>query len=253
MAGNKALKRAALTSDAIRVDGNVPLIVDTTELIDPAKAHEMLQRNKSNRPVNWKKVEEYAAIMARGEWKLHAQGIIIDTCGNLLTGQKRLWAVIYSNSAQYFRVSRGNPAEVAKLLDRGTPQSARDLASRDTERKHSPTEASIARAVCAIRGILKPSTDELAEVIARQGPMVQAIFNEIKGTKKSKSVVMACAAICERSDSIDDARRLARQIDLIAGRLDMALLPQTAASCWGKGAAFSLAMGHALKSVQSAT
>ena len=59
MAGNKALRRAEKTKDSIRIGGDVPLSVDTTELITPIVAQEMLKCNKANRPVNWNKVEEY--------------------------------------------------------------------------------------------------------------------------------------------------------------------------------------------------
>ena len=96
MKGNKAMKRAMETKDAIRLSGKIPLIVDSTEEISPEIAQEILKKNKANRPINWHKVEEYADLMARGQWKLHSQGIIIDDKGNLLTGQKRLWAIVYS-------------------------------------------------------------------------------------------------------------------------------------------------------------
>ena len=42
MSGNKAMRRAAMTKDAIRISGDVPLITDTTELITPELAQEML-------------------------------------------------------------------------------------------------------------------------------------------------------------------------------------------------------------------
>ena len=159
----KALKRA-LEVDPIRAGGDIPLITDKTELITPTVAQEMLRANKDNRPINWKKVEEYSDAMVRGEWKLHAQGIVLDEGGNILTGQKRLWAVIYADVSVYMRVSRGNPKDTAKLLDRGDPQSARDLASRGTGRWHSPTESSIARACAALTGNMRPSKTQLADI-----------------------------------------------------------------------------------------
>jgi len=248
----KALRRALESSDALRVGADVPLIVDTTELISPETAQAMLTRNKSNRPINWKKVEEYAAVMARGAWALHAQGIILDTDGNILTGQKRLWAVVYSGVNVYMRVSRGNPPATATLIDRGTPQSARDLASRGTGKKHSPTEASIARGVCVLAGNLRPSLDTLAATIERLSPIVEPLLVETAGTKKTKSVLMILAAICGTGRTEADARTLAKQTELLAGRLDRALEPQTSAACWGRGAAFGLAMENARRIVEAA-
>ena len=91
MIKGKALRKALETKEAYRLTEDIPLIIDTTEWITPETAQEMLKRNKHNRPVNWNKVEEYADIMAGGQWQLHAQGIILDCDGNILTGQKRLW------------------------------------------------------------------------------------------------------------------------------------------------------------------
>ncbi len=252
MSGNKALKRALQTKDAVRLTGNIPLIQDTTEMITPGVAQEMLRHNKSNRPINWRKVQEYADIMSRGEWRFHAQGIIFDQNGNLLTGQKRLWAVIYSGMSIPMRVSRGNPANTANLLDRGTPQSARDLATRKTERKHSPTEASIARAILVLGGNLKPSIDQLGAEISDNATLAEVILRETTGTRKSKSVIMVMAAICAACQASEQAQRLAKRVEFFAKTLDKSLEPETAERCWGKGAAFSLALESARKIIAEA-
>jgi hypothetical protein len=112
----KALGRAMETKDVIRISGDVPLITDVTELVTPELAEKILKRNKNNRPINWRKVEEYARLMTEGKWKLHSQGIVIDADGNLLTGQKRLWAIIYSGTSVLMRISRGCPSNTASLL-----------------------------------------------------------------------------------------------------------------------------------------
>lgn len=246
----RALRRALQTTDSIRVNSDVPLITDTTELITPALAHEMLQRNKSNRPINWSKVEEYADAMKRGEWRLHGQGIILDVAGNILTGQKRLWAVIYSGCNVYMRVSRGNPPETAHLIDRGTPQTSRDLASRETRRKHSPTEVSVARAICALMGNTKPSTDVLAITLSANADLTALLLAETKGTKKTKSVLMVLGAVCVVASTADAVRSLAGRVDRLSETLDQCLAPQTASQCWNRGAAFGLAMDHAQRVVK---
>lgn len=249
MAGNKAMRRALETNDVIRVNASVPLIRDTTEMITPEIARAMLERNKHNRPINWAKVEAYADVMARGEWKLHSQGIVFDQHGNLLTGQQRLWAVIYSDKNVYMRVSRGNPADTAKLLDRGRPQTSRDLATRDTERKHSPTEASIARAILAMRGNLRPTVDQLAEAIISNAEKASIVLHETKGTKKTKSILMALAAICGTLD-LPTAKVKALEIEDFAARIESALMPNSATQCWGRGAAFGFAMQRASNIIQ---
>lgn len=241
----KALRRALETADCIRIAGDVPLITDKTELIGPQEAERLLKKNQRNRPINWSKVEEYAEIMQRGEWKLHPQGIILDPDGNILTGQTRLWAVVYSGVSVYLRISRGAPADTATVIDRGRPQSARDLSTRRTERKHSPLEATIARCVCVIRGTTKPSPDDIAEVIVEKSSLLSSIAKWSSGTKKSKAVLMVLGAIAEASSSLETARPLVSCSQVMADRLEIDLLPYSADKCWGRGVSFGMALKKA--------
>lgn len=246
----RALRRALETTDAVRLNASVPLITDTTELITPTVAQEILQRNRSNRPVNWQRVESYASSMLRGEWQLTAQGLILDEEGCLLTGQNRLWAVVYSGTSVYMRVSRGNPRSAGPILDRGMPQSSRDLATRTTGRKHSPTEASLARAALAMEGMVRPSADCIAGRISILGDRSSALLRATSGTRKTKAVLMILGAIAQLAQSVEMALRVAPQVELLAGRLEKALEPQCSANqCWGRGAAFSLAMEQARRLV----
>jgi hypothetical protein len=246
----KALRRALATSHVDRITEDIPLITDQTEVITPERAYEFLARNENNRPINWKKVEEYAAIMKAGGWKLHAQGIILDGDGNVLTGQKRLWAVIHANVSVRMRVSRGSPKDTAALIDRGDSQSARDLASRVSGRKHSPTESSIARAILAARGRQRPSADETAEIMSQHSKELAVVIAAAATVKKTRAVTMLLAAIVV-VDCTNEARaEMAARMSVLTSRLANALAPQTAEDCWGKGAAFGLAMAHAIKIVK---
>ena len=181
----KAFKRAIMTTDAHRINNNIPLIQDTTELITPELADKFLKDNKGNRPVNWNKVEQFKVQMLAGKWKFHAQGIIFDYSGNLLTGQKRLWAIILSGTSQYMRISRGSPPDTADLIDRGVAQTTRDLASRNTGRKHSPIEVRIVRGVLALKGNIKPSTEDIAGCIEHYDGILKVIMKQMRGVKKS--------------------------------------------------------------------
>lgn len=249
MIKGKALKRALETNDAIRLNGDVPLIVDKTELITPEIAQEMLKHNTNNRPINWKKVEEYAEAMKKGEWKLHSQGIIFDPSGNLLTGQKRLWAVVYSGTSVYMRVSRGCPADTVRILDRGTPQSDKDLAARETKRKHTQTEAAIARAILVLAG-KKPTTDSIADIMVSRAQDFELVLGETKGTKKTRSVLMVFAAMFSTSTDGSKLSILARHIEKLSDDLNKSLLPSNADECWGRGVAFVLALEQAKRCVE---
>jgi len=242
MIKGKALKRALKTNDAHRILENLPGIVDTTELITPAIAEKLLMKNENNRPVNWNKVEVYKKLMELGEWKFHAQGIILDGKGNIITGQKRLWAIVLCGISQYMRVSRGSLPETAPFIDRGTAQSSRDLATRQTKRKHSPTEASIMRAYLALQGNVKPSADEIADAIVEHEPALNNIMETTAGTRKNKAMLMILGATCAL-DGVDRELWLGN-LDLLAGKLETEVC---AAKCWNRGAAFSLAMKKAVQ------
>lgn len=245
MSGNKALKRALQTNEIARITEHIPLLTDETIFCDPDRAKEILQRNKNNRPVNWGEVDRLADVITSGQWKLHSQGIVLDKDHNLLTGQTRLWAIIRANQGVWMRISYGNEPDVGAVLDRGRPQSARDLASRISEQKHSPTEASIARAVCALNGELRPSKDVIAETIIKELGKLKSVMRHTTGTKKSKAVLMILAAICVCSQNEQEAGKLAIQTERFAEKLERALLPETAERCWNKGAGFSLALERA--------
>lgn len=243
----KALRRALASTDSLRVNADVPLIVTTTELVTPDVAKTMLQKNTRNRPINWHKVDEYAEVMRNGQWRLHDQGIMLDVHDNILTGQKRLWAVIKANVNVYLRVSRGNPADTATVIDRGVPQSSRDLAARETGRLHSPTEASLARAIAVLDENLKPSSDDLADILTRYSAPMAAVVSLTRGTKKTREVIMILAALihCYR----DTVGHQVALVPILVDQLRADLAPRTADECWGRGAAFSLAMQHAKRIV----
>lgn len=244
----KALRRALQTNDLVRIGGDIPLLTDETELITPARAYELLETNRKNRPINWRRVEEYAAIMKLGEWKVHGQGLMLDIKGNIITGQHRLWAVIYADIAVAMRISRGNPEDVAHVIDRGIPQSARDLATRETGRRHSPIEASLVRAILVAEGCLRPSAKEIAANIVGRQAVIRAALTATQGTKKTRTVLMILAAVClvYKTGGTEQIIKKAAEVDTLCRKLEARLLPETADRCWGRAAAFGLAMQHAI-------
>jgi hypothetical protein len=251
MSGNKAMRRAVETKDVYRIGTDVPLLTDETVFVEPLQAKDMLTRNNHNRPVNWRKAEEYSRIIKAGHWKLHSQGIILDEKGEIITGQTRLWAVVLADQGAWLRISRGNRQDVAHLIDRGRPQTARDLATRKTQQKHSPVEASIARAICVLDGVLRPTPDEIAATIVVYTDKLRLLILKTAGTKKTKAVQMILGAICIQAKDTEELVRMAINTAVFAEELDHKLLPQSASSCWNKGAAFSLAMEKARAVVSS--
>lgn len=233
------------TKDAIRINGDVPLIVDATELITPEIARNMLKQNTLNRPINWKKVEEYAESMRSGKWKLHSQGIIFDDQGRLQTGQKRLWAIVYSGVDVLMRVSRGCPSDTVRLIDRGTAQTDRDMASRETRRKHSQIESSIVRAYLVLNGN-PPTKDNIADIMIEKAKELEMIMKETKGTKKTRAILMILGAICNLGlNNSDLLSNFIKNLEHLSDKLETRLRPSNANTCWGRGVAFTLAMEQA--------
>lgn len=78
--------------------------------------------NVGNRPMQNKRVNQYAADMLAGRWILTHQGIAFDCEGNLIDGQHRLQAVVRSGKAVYmvvaYNVPRGNMANPT-IIDGG--------------------------------------------------------------------------------------------------------------------------------------
>ena len=233
----KALKKALKTKDQHRLAG-IPLIQDQTILITPELAQKMLLKNKNNRPVNWNKVREYRRKMEAGEWEFHAQGIILDEKGNILTGQKRLYAVQQSGLPQYFRVSKGSPQKTAEYIDRGVAQSSRDLARRKTGRDHAMAEQGIARALYAIEGKNKVTLDEVYQKIVEYNEKFEYAIEQTKGVKKTKEMMMIIAALCH----LDSLEELLGSADILIKEFKQELHPSEVDQCWNKGAAFAMAM-----------
>lgn len=101
----------------------------TIELITPSKAEEYLAANKTNRPLNKKRVEYYAAQMENGEWKFNGQSISFLADGTLGDGQHRLAAIIKSGKEQLMNVVRGIDAKAFATYDVGATRSASDVFS----------------------------------------------------------------------------------------------------------------------------
>lgn len=250
----RATTRASKTADAYRLISDVPLLVDTTELVTPEIAKEWLKKHNPSNTVhgpdgamNWRAVNAIKALMVDGKWKFHGQGIIFDSDGNILTGQKRLWAVVLSGIHQYFRISRGSPPDTADVIDRGHSQTSRDLASRITRRKHTLVEERMAKDIFVLSRQDKPSADDLASIMRSYADEFEIAIISTRGIKKTRGVIMIMAAVCylNEKDQID-----CEQFILIPERatlLENKCAPLSLKSCWHRPAEHTAIMKQALE------
>lgn len=92
--------------------------------ITPAKAKQMLQKNKGNfRPMNMPRVKLMARDMLSGNWRQTGESIKFGKNGQLLDGQHRLQAIVESGVSLKMLVIRGLDPDAALSMDTGKTRS----------------------------------------------------------------------------------------------------------------------------------
>ncbi len=94
--------------------------------VSPEMAEQWLEKNKMNRPLRPRYIEQLASSMRRGLWKL-AQPIIFAPDGWLLDGQHRLSAIVVCGKTIETLVVRGVQKNNFGVIDQGRNRSASDL------------------------------------------------------------------------------------------------------------------------------
>lgn len=91
--------------------------------ITPSDASFFLTKNRNNRHVSEKVVDQYADMMKKGDWKLNGEAILFDTADRCIQGQHRLKACVKSGVSFETFVICGLPEESFDSLDRGMKRS----------------------------------------------------------------------------------------------------------------------------------
>lgn len=94
----------------------------TVETITPEKAEELLQGNKSNRPVNQAHVKRLAKDMSEGRWVFNGDEIRLTAGKVILDGQHRLLACVMAGVPFNTVVVSGLPMSVFPTIDTGLPR-----------------------------------------------------------------------------------------------------------------------------------
>ncbi len=95
-----------------------------TEVISPARAQDMLTRLAPHqRPLNARRVDQYARDMAAGRWYPGNDAITIDADGWLVNGQHRLQAIIKAGKAVEEHVVYGVDPRAFATMDCGQARS----------------------------------------------------------------------------------------------------------------------------------
>jgi hypothetical protein len=119
-------------------------IVTAEEDVSPVTAAEWLQHNTNNRSVMTGVVDQYAALMKAGLWRLTHESIAFGANGEVYDGQHRLLAIVKAGVTVRLRVTRGLSPEARDAIDTGRGRRARDvLAITDGIRLDTNTHAAV--------------------------------------------------------------------------------------------------------------
>jgi hypothetical protein len=165
--------------------------------INPTMAQRWLnERNNHNRKLYESTVESYARDMKRGLWALNNQGIGFDEEGNLLDGQHRLMAIVWSGVTVPMVVVKGLPKnfydghQTQETIDQGKPRGTGDILTLTQGIDNGNIRAAIIRgviALCAgqvnrkfsvglISEALKIYQEEIEEVIKNRSQVKGLVF-----------------------------------------------------------------------------
>ncbi|RNL83357.1 hypothetical protein [Halostreptopolyspora alba] len=174
----------------------------TVMLVTPAQAHEWLEKNSNNRPLNRTTIEQFTKQIARGEWQLTHQAIAFDEEGELLDGQHRLHAIIRADTPVQAMVVEGAPRASFTVLDTGRKRTGKDVL-------HLAGEENTVHLASALRGLylyqVAPdaswsgsssmvSNDQLVEILEKNPGMRHAL-TKATAIHRSVRITVTAAAI----------------------------------------------------------
>lgn len=181
--------------------------------VTPELATEWLNNKAPNRNIRKTKLEQFAASMRAGAWKMTGEAIKFNIYGELVDGQHRLSAVQLANVSVPMTVVRGVTAEAANVLDTGNARTAGDVLKINDVTGASAVVAAAAKLLVSYyEGSLTPgakssravTSDRVLEFCQTHPDFVQMV-EELQNTVKGKlyipgSYYHAAAYLMARAD-----------------------------------------------------
>jgi hypothetical protein len=177
------------------------------ELITPKIATEILENhNPRNRNVSDSTVSAYATDMKNGRWTLTHQGLAFDENNDLIDGQHRLWAVIFSGKEIEFMVTRGIPVTQIKNgveinsmdnIDRGRVRGAGGQMQLSHGIKNGNTVAAACRGVALLinfhQGNKRLSFANSMFIYEQYGKDIEAIIDATDSIHRKQHIITPLA------------------------------------------------------------
>lgn len=189
-------------------------------MVTPEMATYLLARNANNRMASQPTVEQYAACMWRGEWRLNGQNIIIADTGELNDGQHRLLAVIEADMPVMMSLQFGVSRDSRGTLDVGRKRTLGDHLAMAGHASFNHLAAMTRLAWGYDNRIysmsVAPSVEQAMDYIARHPTLVDYIRPGTKiGTEFSTSGAQFSFAgfVCSRVSKSQADELLARVAD----------------------------------------
>ncbi len=110
--------------------------------ITPQLAEKWLKKNTHNRGVVNARVDQYAADMRRGEWRVNGETIKLAADGRILDGQHRLMAVLEAGVEIQSLVITGLEDAAQETMDQGRARSLADVFKLRGEKYSNPLATS---------------------------------------------------------------------------------------------------------------
>ena len=180
----------------------------TTQVVDitPAMAEAFLSYNEGNRNLDKNLVMRYAGEMARGEWVMNFEPIIIADTGRLLDGQHRLAACIEAGVPFKSLVARNAPESVFTSLGMGKGRTFADILTIQGRSNATSLQAATALAWHLIKGTA-PSVRNTASnpgmlAFLQSNPGIEVSLVRYLNTRKplSASILAAFHYVCSLKD-----------------------------------------------------
>ena len=170
------------------------------ELISPARAEKLLEKNVVNRILRDWWIESLSQLMTREEFYLSAAPICIGMNGELYNGQHRLWAVVRSGKAQWFWVMYDCDASILETIDSNIPRTLNDrvniIQGRAGEEKMGPKYMAAVKAYYALPYNKKHvywSTQRFIDAERKAHKYVSFAFNLLKPPIEAQRVACSSA------------------------------------------------------------
>lgn len=178
----------------------------TVMLITPELAEDWLGRNSHNRPIRQQRIDNLAAAIRRGEWRLNGDAIRFDKTGALADGQHRLWA-IWLCSDWFAEV--GNPDGVQSMVVTGLDVEAQETMDTGARRNLKDT--------LALRG--EPGASKLAAVLSYKWKLDNAQLRVVS----ARPTIQQALATMEAHPALKESIR-ATQRAIVRFRMSSAML-----------------------------